>query len=72
MMEEPGSLAGSTSSPRPLRGPEPSRRKSLAIFISETAMRFKAPDISTSESCDIMASKVLAARVKFMPLNRLI
>ena len=37
MMEEPGSLAGSASSPKPQRGPEPSHLMSLAIFISEAA-----------------------------------
>ena len=37
MIDEPGSLAGRTSSPRPLRGPEPSQRRSSAILVSETA-----------------------------------
>ena len=37
MIELPGSLVGSTSSPMPERGPLPSRRMSLAIFVSATA-----------------------------------
>src|SRR6476659_8697112 len=37
MIDEPGSLAGSSNSPRPHRGPEASHRMSLAIFISVTA-----------------------------------
>ena len=58
MMEEPGSLAGRITSPKPQRGPEFSRRKSLAIFISETANRLTAPDISHSESWVAMASNL--------------
>ena len=37
MIELPGSFSGSLSSPRPQRGPEPSRRMSLAILVSDTA-----------------------------------
>ena len=33
MIELPGSFSGSFSSPRPQRGPEPSRRMSLAILV---------------------------------------
>ena len=36
MIDEPGSLGGSTSSPRPLLGPEPSHRMSSAILVSDT------------------------------------
>jgi hypothetical protein len=36
-IEEPGSFSGNKSSLRPQRGPEASRRMSLAIFISATA-----------------------------------
>ncbi len=32
MIDEPGSFSGSLSSPKPARGPEPSRRMSLAIL----------------------------------------
>ena len=37
MMELPGSFSGSTSSPSPQRGPDPSQRTSLATFSSTTA-----------------------------------
>ena len=37
IMEEPGSFAGKIISPIPERGPEPSRRISLAIFINDVA-----------------------------------
>ena len=50
MMEEPGSLAGSASSPKPQRGPEPSQRMSLAIFISEAASVLSAPEAATMAS----------------------
>ena len=69
IMEEPGSLAGSTTSPMPQRGPELSRRKSLAIFISDTARRLRAPDTSASESCEAIASYLLGALVKESPVN---
>ncbi len=32
MIDEPGSFSGKINSPRPERGPEPSRRMSLAIL----------------------------------------
>ena len=37
MIEEPGSFAGSFSSPSPERGPDPRSRMSLAILWSDTA-----------------------------------
>ncbi len=37
----PGSLAGKISSPIPVRGPEPSQRRSLAILNSVTAAAFR-------------------------------
>ncbi len=48
MMLEPGWTAGSFSSPMPQRGPEPSQRISLAIFVSATAMPRSAPLRSNS------------------------
>ena len=39
MIEEPGSFSGSSSSPSPLRGPEPSQRMSFAIFIKRGGER---------------------------------
>ncbi len=66
---EPGSLAGSDSSPRPLRGPEPSRRMSLAIFIRLTARTLSAPEISTIASCAARASNLLGAVTKAWPVS---
>ncbi len=43
MIDEPGSFSGRLSSPSPQRGPEPSQRMSLAIFISEQASVLSAP-----------------------------
>ena len=42
MIELPGSFSGSRSSPRPLRGPEPSQRRSSAILVKDTAKVFSA------------------------------
>ena len=50
MIELPGSFSGNRSSPRPERGPEPSQRMSLAIFISAAASVLSAPDASTIAS----------------------
>ena len=61
MMDEPGSLAGRISSPRPQRGPEASQRMSLAIFISEQASVFSAPLASTMASCVASASNLFSA-----------
>ena len=64
MIDEPGSFSGKTSSPSPQRGPEPSSRMSLAIFISEQAMTLSAPDISTIASCAASASNLFSAVTK--------
>ena len=50
MIDEPGSFGGSTSSPSPLRGPEPSHRMSSAIFMSDTARVRSAPLACTRAS----------------------
>jgi hypothetical protein len=50
MIEEPGCVAGSVSSKMLQRGPLPSQRMSLAIFVSETAMVLSSPWASTNES----------------------
>ncbi len=42
-----GSFSGSFSSPNPQRGPDPSRRMSLAILLSATAITLRTPDSST-------------------------
>jgi hypothetical protein len=61
MMEEPGSFAGRMISPIPERGPEPSRRISLAIFIRLTATVFMAPEVSTMASWAARASNLFSA-----------
>ena len=43
MMELPGSFSGISNSPMPHRGPEASRRTSLAIFIRSAASALNAP-----------------------------
>mmetsp|Transcript_15259 Transcript_15259/g.18868 ORF Transcript_15259/g.18868 Transcript_15259/m.18868 type:complete len:211 (+) Transcript_15259:1304-1936(+) len=58
---DPGSLAGSSSSPRPLRGPEPRKRISFAILFKLTATVFKAPLSSTNESCAANDSNLFGA-----------
>ena len=57
MIEEPFWSSGRNSSPSPARGPEPIHARSWAIFVSETAMTFSAPDSSTSASRLPCASK---------------
>ena len=47
MIEEPGSFSGRRSSPKPERGPEPSKRMSLAILNSDTATVLSAPCANT-------------------------
>ena len=44
MIEEPACTAGRRISPMPVRGPLDSRRRSLQIFDSLTAMRFSTPE----------------------------
>jgi len=50
MIEEPGCVAGSDSSNMLHLGPDPSKRMSLAILESETAIVFSSPWASTNES----------------------
>jgi hypothetical protein len=57
MIELPGWRSGRLISPRPVRGPEPIQRRSLAIFTSPTAIVFSWPEASTSESRELCASK---------------
>src|SRR5207253_757790 len=63
MIEDPGSFSGNTNSPRPLRGPDPSRRMSLAIFISDTASVVRAPCENTRASCAARAANLFVAEV---------
>ena len=64
MIELPGSFSGSLSSPRPQRGPEPSRRMSLAILVSATAITLRTPDSSTSVSWAASSANLFGAEVK--------
>ena len=50
MIEEPFCSSGSSISPMPARGPEPISARSPAIFVSDTAITFSAPESSTSAS----------------------
>src|SRR3984893_10477929 len=61
MMELPGSFSGRVSSPRPQRGPEPSQRMSLAIFMSEQASVLSEPLAITIASCDDSAANLFGA-----------
>ena len=61
MMELPGSFSGSDSSPMPQRGPLPSRRISLAIFIRAQAAVLRMPWMSTRPSCAARAANLLGA-----------
>ena len=58
MMLLPGSFSGSESSPRPHLGPLPKKRMSFAIFMSDTATVFKAPEASTMASWAANASNL--------------
>ena len=61
MMDDPGCVAGSLISPSPQRGPDPSQRMSLAIFIREVAMVLSWPETSTQASFAPWASKWFSA-----------
>ena len=50
IIDEPGCSAGNSISPNPANGPEFIQRKSLAIFINETAQVFNCPDKATAIS----------------------
>ena len=69
MIEEPGSFSGSDSSPRPERGPEASRRMSLAILNRLAATVLRAPWAKTMASWAASASNLLGAEVNFMPVK---
>ena len=57
MIEEPFWSAGRRSSPSPARGPDPISAMSLAIFVTDTATTFSAPESSTRASRLPCASK---------------
>ncbi len=70
MMLEPGCSAGSRISAMPVRGPDASQRRSLAIRASDTAAVFTAPDASTTASRAPCASKWLGASTRSNPVRR--
>ena len=72
IIELPGSFAGSMSSPMLHRGPDPSHRISLAIFISEQASVFMTPLASTIASCAASASNLLGAVIKSLLVSKAI
>ena len=61
MIDDVRPSGGRTSSHNPQRGPEPSRRRSLAILMSDTVNPFRMPDSDTSSSCAAIASNLLGA-----------
>ena len=69
MIDDPGSFSGSSNSPIPHLGPEESILISFPIFISETAVRFNAPESSTTASCAAKASNLFSAVSKGKPVN---
>ena len=50
MIEDPGSFSGKISSWMPVRGPDPSQRRSLAILNSVTAAALSPPCARTIRS----------------------
>ena len=69
MIEEPGSFSGRLSSPSPLRGPEPSQRRSSAILMSEAARVRRAPLVMTRASWAARAANLLGAVTKGSPVS---
>ena len=68
IIELPGSFSGNDNSPRPQRGAEAKKRRSLAIFIMEQEMTLSAPDTSTIASCAAKASNLFGAVTKGRPV----
>ena len=69
MIDEPGSFSGSDSSPSPERGPLPSQRMSLAIFVRLTASVARAPLAKTTASWAARAANLLGALTKGRPVQ---
>ena len=69
MIELPGSFSGSWISPRPLRGPEPRSRRSLATLLSAQAAVFSAPDASTMASWAASAANLFGAVSNGRPVS---
>ena len=69
MIELPGSFSGRISSPRPLRGPEPSQRMSLAIFMRLAARVARAPLANTTASWLASAANLFGALTNGRPVS---
>ena len=67
----PGSFSGRMSSPSPQRGPEPRRRRSLAIFIRLQATVLRAPLTWTRASLLARASNLLGAVTNGKPMTHI-
>ena len=69
MIELPFWSSGRKISASPARGPEPISRMSFAIFVSETATVFSAPDTSTRPSRAACASNGSAGGLIGSPVS---
>src|SRR4051795_2577947 len=61
MIDEPGSFSGRDNSPRPQRGPEPSQRMSLAVFMRAVARVLSVPLPITRASWPARAANLFGA-----------
>ena len=68
MMLDPACTAGRLISLNPARGPEDSRRRSLQLFDSFTAMRLSTPESCTKAPTSWVASTRLGAVTKARPV----
>ena len=68
MMLDPACIAGRLISPSPARGPEDSSLKSLQVFESLTATRFKTPESCTKAPASCVASTRLPAVLSAIPV----
>ena len=68
MMLEPACIGGRLISPSPTRGPDDSSRKSLQVFDSLTATRFRTPDSCTKLPQSWVASIRFEAVTTGMPV----
>ena len=68
MIDEPACRAGRLISPKPARGPDESRRRSLQIFESLTATRLSTPESCTNAPQSWVASTRSGAVTSGMPV----
>ena len=71
MIDEPGSTAGRSISPKPVFGPEASRRRSLQIFCRSSASSFSADDISAMSVRNCVTSMPFSAPSYVVPVRAL-